>query len=96
MAASVTPSQDLNPAYGFLWWNNRRPGVLAGQTERPPALRFPGAPADAFAALGAGNQVVLAVPSLDLILVRQGAQPERPDTIDALIDGVVRAAGGRA
>lgn len=96
MAASVTPSQDLNPAYGFMWWNNRRPGVLAGQTERPPALRFPGAPADAFAALGAGNQVVLAVPSLDLILVRQGAQPERPDTIDALIDGVVRAAGGRA
>lgn len=95
-AASVAPSQDLNPAYGLLWWNNRRPGVMAGQADRPPSLRFPGAPADAFAALGAGSQMVLAVPSLDLVLVRQGAAPERPETIDALIGGVVRAAGGKA
>jgi CubicO group peptidase (beta-lactamase class C family) len=91
MAASVAPSQDLNPAYGLLWWNNRRPGVMAGQTDRPPSLRFPGAPADAFAALGAGSQVVLAVPSRDLVIVRQGTQPERPETIDRLIGGVIAA-----
>ena len=55
---SVGPSQDLNKAYGYLWWNN---------TEK----KWPGAPADAFAALGKWDNNIMVVPSLDLIVIRQ-------------------------
>ncbi|MBM3335813.1 serine hydrolase, partial [Candidatus Sumerlaeota bacterium] len=43
LRAALSPSQKLNPSYGYLWWVNAR------QT------RFPGAPADMVAALGAGE-----------------------------------------
>ena len=45
--------------YGLTWWINN-----AGQ--------WPDLPRDAFAAGGAGHQVMLVVPSLDLIAVRNG------------------------
>lgn len=73
---ATSPSQDLNPAYGFLWWENAKPGFGAAEAVRGSAeLRFDGSPKDTFAALGAGGQVVLVVPSLDLVVVRQGQAP---------------------
>jgi len=54
-------SCDPQPACGLSWWVN-----------------FDGAmrslPRDAFAGAGAGNQMLVVVPSLDLIVVRQGQQ----------------------
>jgi CubicO group peptidase (beta-lactamase class C family) len=49
-----------NPASGLGWWTNFD-GV------------WPKVPRDAFAGAGAGNQVLLVVPSLDLIIVRNGS-----------------------
>jgi CubicO group peptidase (beta-lactamase class C family) len=48
------------PASGLGWWTNFD-GV------------WPKVPRDAFAGAGAGNQVLLVVPSLDLIIVRNGS-----------------------
>ncbi|TAE46924.1 MAG: T9SS C-terminal target domain-containing protein [Bacteroidetes bacterium] len=69
----VHPSQSLNPAYGYLWWLNgssffKQPGLQ---------LNFPGeiippAPDDMYAALGKNDQKIYVVPSLDLVIVRQG------------------------
>jgi CubicO group peptidase (beta-lactamase class C family) len=74
---ATSPSQDLNPSYGFLWWENARPGFAAEGTGlgAGAGLRFEGSPGDTFAALGAGGQIVLVVPSLDLIVIRQGQAP---------------------
>ena len=47
------------PAPGLVWYTNQD-GV------------WPDVPRDAFAGAGAGHQLLLVVPSLDLILVRQG------------------------
>ena len=47
--------------YGYLWW-------LVGNG----TLRRAGAPADTVAALGARDQKIYVVPSLDLVLTRQG------------------------
>lgn len=87
--ALTTPSQDLNPSYGLLWWLNSRPGTtFSGRGA--PALRFPGSPPDTIAALGAGGQAVMIVPSLDLVVVRQGTNP--PETmLPTLLAGVVGA-----
>jgi CubicO group peptidase (beta-lactamase class C family) len=59
MGEATRASQELNPDYGFLWWNNQESS-------------WDGIPEDAFAALGLGDQVTLVVPSLDMVVVRVG------------------------
>lgn len=87
--ALTTPSQDLNPSYGLLWWTNAKPGFdAAGQTR---GLRFPSAPADTVAALGAGGQAMLVVPSRRIIVVRQGDPPGSAQPFDALLRSVLDA-----
>ncbi|MFH1718562.1 MAG: serine hydrolase [Planctomycetota bacterium] len=54
------PAGNPSPASGLGWWTNCD-GVWAK------------VPRDAFAGAGAGNQVLLVVPSLDLIIVRNGS-----------------------
>jgi CubicO group peptidase (beta-lactamase class C family) len=57
---STRPANHPAPASGLGWWTNFD-GVWAK------------VPRDAFAGAGAGNQVLLVVPSLDLIVVRNGS-----------------------
>jgi CubicO group peptidase (beta-lactamase class C family) len=70
LRAAISPSQQLNPAYGYLWWENAAPGQSALGGEKISA--FGNAPPDTFGAVGAGGQVAIEVPSLDLVVVRQG------------------------
>jgi CubicO group peptidase (beta-lactamase class C family) len=74
--SALTSSQSLNPSYGLLWWLNgksshRLPGP-APASEPGPLLQS--APRDLVAALGAGDQKIYVVPSLDLVVVRQGGR----------------------
>jgi CubicO group peptidase (beta-lactamase class C family) len=84
-AELIRPSQNLNPAYGLLWWLNSQPGFGASEDGRVTdqqatrAPRFPGAPPDLFAALGAQGQLILVIPSRDLVIVRQGDTPGARD-----------------
>lgn len=71
--AMVSPSQNYNPAYGFLWWLNgstffKQPGFDITF----PGSIIPTAPADLYMAAGANDQRIYVVPSLDLVVVRQG------------------------
>jgi CubicO group peptidase (beta-lactamase class C family) len=79
-AAVGQPSQDMNSAYGFLWWLNR-PGTVLGavQATSPDAPAesaatqlVPGAPEDMFFALGLGNQIVAVDPGSETVVVRLG------------------------
>ncbi|WP_231263373.1 serine hydrolase domain-containing protein [Nocardioides alpinus] len=75
-----------NAAYGYLWWLNR-PGQLRGATDVVDAAGQPVAPAsgqlasfapaDLYAALGFGGQVLLVDPSTKTMVIRLGlpAQP---------------------
>ncbi len=85
----LSASQGLNPSYGLLWWLNAEPGQDA--FGRGPGLRFPSAPRDTVAALGAGGQMVLIVPSRRLIVVRQGEPPGSADFAEELLTRTVRA-----
>lgn len=73
--AAIAPSQALNPAYGYLWWLNGRPLRRSGDTTH--ATLAPAAPSDLYAAQGALGRKVYVVPSLDLVAIRLGAQPEQ-------------------
>ncbi|AEV33574.1 penicillin-binding protein, beta-lactamase class C [Owenweeksia hongkongensis DSM 17368] len=69
----VHPSQNLNEAYGYLWWLNgqssyRRPGLDIVF----PGFMVPEAPADMYMAAGKNDQRIYVIPSMDLVVVRQG------------------------
>jgi len=97
VAELTTPSSDLNAAYGLLWWTNAQGRVVevrraAGfeQDREPYRGRLaPGAPADAFWALGWGNQLLAVVPSEDVVAVRLGPKPAGPE--DLTFDGFTGA-----
>ncbi len=72
--ASIRPSQILNPAYGYLWWLNGQP-LTGPRDDRQPSLA-PAAPSDLYAALGALGRKLYVVPSLKLVVVRLGDQPD--------------------
>jgi CubicO group peptidase (beta-lactamase class C family) len=66
-------SQQLNEAYGFLWWLNGKESYRLPQT----TLEFqgkliPNAPNDLISALGKDDQKLYIVPSQDLIVIRMG------------------------
>lgn len=72
---SVSTSQKLNPAYGYLWWLNGTDRVKRGNRMLRGTL-IPGAPADLYAAQGALGRKCYVVPSLQLVVVRLGDQPD--------------------
>jgi CubicO group peptidase (beta-lactamase class C family) len=60
---AVTRPSGLPGHSGLGWWTNRG---------HDGSLYWPSAPDDAFAGAGAGQQLLMVIPSLDLILVRNG------------------------
>ena len=74
LRTALSPSQPANPSYGWLWWLNGKPShQLPGASPQPiDGPLIPDAPGDLVAALGARDQKIYVVPSLDLVVTRQG------------------------
>ena len=70
----MRPSQSLNPAYGLLWWLNRR-ASNTGPEKAGKAVLAPAAPDDLYAAQGALGRKLYVVPSLELVVARLGDAP---------------------
>jgi CubicO group peptidase (beta-lactamase class C family) len=81
-------SQELNAAYGYLWWLNRK-GVIGSplvatdlsKAQNPTTAKgqvVPDAPDDMFWALGLGNQIVQVDPGSKTVVVRLGTGAARP------------------
>lgn len=71
--AMTTPSQTLNPSYGYLWWLNGQTSFKLPSSQ----LTFPGpiiptGPADMYCALGKNDQKLYVIPSQKLVVVRLG------------------------
>lgn len=77
ITAATTPSQALNPAYGYLWWLNGQSSFMLPQTQFVfPGALLPDAPPDLFSGLGKNNQLLNVVPGQGLVLVRMGHDPD--------------------
>lgn len=78
---STTTSQNINPSYGYLWWLNGEDKYMVpgGQTVYDGAL-VSNAPADMYAAMGASDQRIYVIPSLNMVVVRMGdaSDPDNP------------------
>ncbi|TXI78037.1 MAG: class A beta-lactamase-related serine hydrolase [Flavobacteriales bacterium] len=74
--AMTTPSQGINPAYGYLWWLNGQDSyMLPGIPFSFTGPLMPDAPPDAYNAMGKNGQVVNVVPAQGLVVVRMGDLP---------------------
>lgn len=78
---ATTTSQDLNQAYGYLWWLNGK------STYRLPGLQFqfngtliPNGPSDMYCALGKNDQKIYVIPSKKMVIIRMGevSDPANP------------------
>lgn len=75
-SAMISPSQALNPAYGYLWWlNGQSSYMLPGFQLSLPGMLCPAAPADTYSAMGKNGQLCNVSPSTGLVVVRMGNLP---------------------
>lgn len=80
ISAMLTPSQEINKAYGYLWWLNGQETYMVPTLQRSfSGSMVPAAPADMVAAIGKNGQLLNIVPSQNLIVVRMGENPDNSD-----------------
>jgi hypothetical protein len=72
----VNTSQNLNNAYGYLWWLNGKQSFMIPTLQTVfPGYFCPNAPADMISAIGSGGQFLNVVPSQNLVWLRMGEDP---------------------
>jgi CubicO group peptidase (beta-lactamase class C family) len=73
--AMLSPSQALNPSYGYLWWLNGQDFSLnaAARVQRRNGALVASAPSDMVAMQGALDRKLYLVPSLNLVITRLGS-----------------------
>jgi CubicO group peptidase (beta-lactamase class C family) len=74
---STNTSQNLNLAYGYMWWLNGKSSYRLPQTQ----LQFngkliPNAPNDMYCALGKDDQKLYIIPSKKLVIIRMGEEAD--------------------
>lgn len=74
---AVTTSQDINKAYGYLWWLNGKESYHLPQTQMEfNGSLLPSAPDDMYMALGRDDQKIYVVPSKNMVIIRMGEAAE--------------------
>ncbi|MCT4582471.1 MAG: serine hydrolase [Flavobacteriales bacterium] len=69
----ISPSQSLNPSYGYLWWLNGQNGyVTTGTPTYINGFVSPDAPSDVYTAAGSQGQYISISPNNGLVMIRQG------------------------
>ncbi|MFP2997605.1 serine hydrolase [Spongiivirga sp. MCCC 1A20706] len=73
----TTPSQNLNPSYGYLWWLNGQDRIIyPGIATSFDTSLSEEAPSDLISAIGKNGQFISVVPSENLVMIRVGEAPD--------------------
>ncbi|WP_299384785.1 serine hydrolase [uncultured Lacinutrix sp.] len=84
---ATSTSQDINKAYGYLWWLNGKNSYHLPQSQFEfNGELIPNAPSDMFAALGKNDQKIYVVPSKDLVIVRMGEAADNSNFALSIFD----------
>lgn len=70
---ATNTSQNINKAYGYLWWLNGKESYHLPQTQfKFDGKLVPNGPNDMYSALGRDDQKIYVIPSKKLVIVRMG------------------------
>lgn len=70
---ATNTSQEINEAYGYLWWLNGKSSYHLPQSQNKFIGKLiPNAPNDMYCALGKNDQKIYIVPSKKLVIIRMG------------------------
>lgn len=70
---ATNTSQNINLAYGYLWWLNGKSTYHLPQTQiQFSGSLIPSAPNDLFCAFGKNDQKIYVIPSKNLVIIRMG------------------------
>jgi CubicO group peptidase (beta-lactamase class C family) len=70
---AINTSQNLNEAYGYMWWLNGKTTYMLPQNQGDfSGTLIPNAPSDMYAALGKNDQKLYVIPSKKIVVVRMG------------------------
>jgi CubicO group peptidase (beta-lactamase class C family) len=73
----ITPSQDINNSYGYLWWlNGQSSYMVPGVQFQIPGYLNPNAPADVIVAMGKDGQFLNVHAEENLVWIRMGEAPD--------------------
>ncbi len=73
----VNTSQDLNPAYGYLWWLNGKTSIIYPSFPTSVNVELtPQAPDEIFSAMGKNGQFLGVYPSENIVVIRMGEAPD--------------------
>jgi CubicO group peptidase (beta-lactamase class C family) len=77
---ATTTSQNINLAYGYLWWLNGKSSYHLPQSQlQLNGSIIPTAPTDMFMALGKNDQKIYVIPSKKMVVIRMG---DAADTVN--------------
>lgn len=73
MQNATNTSQNINLAYGYMWWLNGKTSYHLPQSQfQFNGTLIPSAPSDMYCALGKNDQKIYVVPSRKLVIIRMG------------------------
>lgn len=87
---TFSKSQNMNEAYGYLWWLNNSKTHMTWEKNISSGNLFSKAPEETILALGAGGRVLAIVPSEEMVLVRLGSFPNDPNFYNNLWEYIQR------
>jgi len=93
LKAAISPSQNLNPSYGYLWWLNGGPFVARSAGQKKQGRLIAAAPMDMYAAQGKLGRKLYVLPSQQLVITRLGDQA--PNNFNTEFFKRLRAAIGK-
>jgi CubicO group peptidase (beta-lactamase class C family) len=74
---ATSTSQNINNAYGYLWWLNGKDNYRLPQTQvQFNGSLIPNAPNDMFCALGKNDQKIYVIPSKKMVVIRMGDEAD--------------------
>lgn len=72
-ATATTTSQNINQAYGYLWWLNGKSSYHLPQSQQEfQGSILPSGPNDMYMALGKNDQKIYIIPSKKMVVIRMG------------------------
>ncbi len=83
-------SQNINPAYGYLWWLNGKNKYMLPRVQFTfNGMLCPNAPTDMYSAMGKNGQIINVAPSENLVLIRMGNKPNDQNELPMIFNNEI-------